>query len=225
MIIRPIIHTAHPNAWKDFMLACGAVPIVEGDSWSVYGLGRGRLGVELADHEPPGSVSLSLESERLDKVGSPYVRVAQPGDHPDLTVLGYDLPELLIHNLEYEPVRGGKLSATPLLLTTKVNDNIPVFESLGMEVRMISDSENYAEVEGDGTIALHVRDENEAPRIDLSFGHPDLDELAEHVRVAGFNPYIVTEDYGRSLRVPVGDEQAWVNETPADHEDHVATTM
>lgn len=215
MIIRPTIYTANPEAWKEFIHACGAKPIVEDETWSVYGLSRGRLRIQLATYEQPGSVSVGIETDRLDRFDSPYVTVAQPGDYPDLSVVGYDLPELLVHNLVHEPVRGGKLSASPLLLTTKVKDNIPVLESLGMELRTMNESETYADLAGDGILALHILDENESARVDLSFEHPDIDELAEELREEGFEPTIVDENYGRSLRVAVGGEQAWVNEAPA----------
>lgn len=216
MIIRQTIHTADPEAWKEFIHACRAAPITESDTWSVYGLGRGQLGVFLAQYDPAGSVSVSLDIDRLDRFSSPYVRVSRPGEQPDLSVVGYDLPELLVHNLGYEPDRGGELSASPLLFTSQVKDNIPVLESLGLELRSISADETYAEFDGDGILALHVLDENdhEAPRIKLSFQHPDLDDLAEHLREAGFTPNIGLEDFGRSMRVKIGNELARIHESP-----------
>lgn len=218
MIIRPTIYTAKPDAWKEFVLACGAAPIIDGKTRSVYGLGRGRLGIQLAGHEPAGSASVSMETIRLDKFSSPYAQLSQPGERPDLTVIGEDLPELIVDNIEGEPVRGGELTAAPLLMTSQVKDNIPVLESLGLRLRAINDSGTYADFSGDGIIALHNRDasESEAVRIQLSFEHPDLDVLDDLLKQAGFKPVIVDEAYGRSLRMEIGDEQAWVNETPTD---------
>ena len=218
MIIRPTIYTAKPDAWREFVLACGAVPIIDGETWSVYGLGRGRLGIQLAGHEPAGSASVSIETIRLDKFSSPYTQLSQPGERPDLTVIGEDLPELLVENLEGEAERGGELSAAPLLMTSRVKDNVLVLESLGLELRTINESGTYADFSADGIIALHDRgaSNHDSERVQLSFEHPDLDALENLLVQAGFDPTIVNEDYGRSLRVGVGNEQAWVNETPTD---------
>lgn len=216
MIIRPTIYTAKPDAWKKFVTACGAIPIIDGENWSVYGLGRGRLGIQLAGHEPAGSASVSMETIRLDKFSSPYAQLSQPGERPDLTIIGEDLPELLVENMEGEAERGGELSAAPLLMTSQVKDNVPVLESLGLELRTINDSGTYADFSGDGIIALHDRDasDHDSERVKLSFEHPDLGALENLLVQAGLHPTIANKDYGRSLLVPVGDEQAWINETP-----------
>src|SRR5699024_10744071 len=95
---------------------------------------------------------------RLDKFSSPYAQLSQPGERPDLTIIGEDLPELLVENMEGEAERGGELSAAPLLMTSQVKDNVPVLESLGLELRTINDSGTYADFSADGIIALHNRD-------------------------------------------------------------------
>lgn len=219
MIVRPIIYTATPEPWKGFVNVCGAVPISDGDVWSVYGLGRGRLGIHLVDGQRTGQSSLGIETVNFTDIDSPHVESFR-ADHGDaLAVRGHDLPRVLIDSREGTVDRGGELIAAPLLWTAHVADNIPILASLGLALRVKSTSGAYADFTSDGVVALHERtmtDPDNGPRVELAFEHPNLDALAEVLAAAGFESARVDEAYGRSLHVEVGTEQAWVNETQTD---------
>lgn len=219
MIVRPIIHTKRPSEWKAFALACGAVPITDGDTWSVYGLAEGRLGIHLAAEGDAGITRLGIETSDLDSVTADHTAPFQAAHGPALKAAGPDLPEFLIDTKEGKSARGGQLVAAPLLKTTEVKANIEVLTSLGLTLRVQSNSGTYTDFAADGVVALHNREISEpdrGPWVELSFEHPNLDALASLLESAGFKSVIVDEAYGRSLHVKVGDEQAWVNETQTD---------
>lgn len=219
MIVSPIIYTSSPDEWKTFVRACGATAISDGDTWSVFALGAGRLGIHLSDADRSGTAGLGLEISHLDEVDSPHVSPVDAGHGPALLVTGVDLPEFFVDTVEGEPVRSGNLTVSPLLMTTEVAANIPILQSLGLNLRVKSNTGNYVDFTADGVVALHLRereDPDTGPRVDLSFEHPDLDVLEKDLRSGGFSPSIVDENYGRSLQVSVGNDSAWVNETQTD---------
>ncbi|WOF23007.1 hypothetical protein N8K70_16675 [Microbacterium betulae] len=216
--IQQILFTAKTTEWHRLAGALGLTPPSEPTpEWAEFD-GDGVLAIHHASGEhPAGQVDVHLLVDDLDAAeraasGFDVSRGALDGVGEILTVRAASGIAVTV-SAGGRVTRPGELAVLPIWFQPDLDEPHRILEALGLRPRIVSDRGGWVELVagGGGLVALHHGDE---PLIGLSFLAPgDLDALAARLRDAGFDPAVIDESYGRTVRVPDPDrgDEVWIN--------------
>ncbi len=232
--IQTIQFTRHPHAWHALAEGIGLRPHGEpSDTWSEFD-GDGMLAVHGVDPGDPlaGTAEIwmlvrddsqldALEA-RLSDEGIAVTRGEMEGIGATLAI-AVDADAMIHAAVGSARAPEGDVTIEPLIFTPDVEGASRVLAAVGLQLRITSDSDGWAEfsADGGGSVALHDLGSASNPvadRVGLSFEHRgDLEAVAERLRSRGIESTVVDEAYNRTLRAatPEGPE-LWVNGAQSD---------
>lgn len=217
MIIRPIVFTDASDRWLTILEALGGTARVREPGWMVIDLGGGRVALHASDRDrPAGRCFLGFEVAPFEEVPS-RARLRRE-DGPDGPSLRADVPSLAPFSIDLtDGTRSpsGAVQVAPLAITPDVLRAAAALAELGLSRRLTSDSGGWADLADDGIVGVHRGDALGAV---IGFEAKNLDELMAPLEMAGANPRIIDESYGRTLQFddPDGGAAIWINETQTD---------
>lgn len=230
--IQVIQYTQHPREWRTLATGIGLTAHGEAnDDWSEFD-GNGMLAVHDVESSDPlaGTAEIWMlvdDAAALDALESRAT--AEGVDRGEMEGIGATL-QISVDDVTTVHVAvgaarppHGDVSLLPLIFTPDVDGASRVLTTLGLTLKITSDSGGWAvfDAKGGGSIALHDIGSASNPvanHVGLSFEHRgDLDAAAERLTASGSDSTVVDEAYNRTLRATTPEgSQLWVNGAQTD---------
>lgn len=216
--IQQILFTAHATQWHRLATALGLIPpYAPTPEWAEFN-GNGILAIHHDTPEyVPGRVDIHLLVDDLaaaERAVSDFdiERGTMEGVGELLTVRTSSGVTITV-SAGGGIIRSGKIAVQPIWFQTDLDEPRRILEALGLQAKIVSNRGGWVELvaDGGGFLGLHHGDK---PHIGLSFlASGDLDAHAARLREAGFDPAIIDEAFGRTIRLPDpdGGEDVWIN--------------
>ncbi|MCW4459227.1 VOC family protein [Microbacterium sp. MPKO10] len=232
--IQVIQLTERPRPWHDLAQGIGlTAPAERNDAWTEFD-GDGMLAVHGVESSDPlaGTAEIWLlvdDSAALDALESRLRSADIPVTRGEMADIGATLEISVDDTARVHAVVGaarpphGDVSLQPLIFTPDVDGASRVLTTLGLALKITSNSGSWAvfDADGGGSIALHDIASATTPVTDpvsLSFEHRgDLDAAVERLTASGIDASVVDEAYNRTLRAPTPEHtELWVNGASTD---------
>lgn len=227
--VRPLVYTSDPDQGAHFLTALGLTAARDPgptSSCAVFDAGSGRVALHActAGSAEDGTSALAFDVGDVREFAR---RTAEAGTAVELSEEGHGLaariaaPDGMSFLADAGPRDTGAppspLAVLALWYTPGVAPAARVLADLGARPRISSDAGTWHDfrAKNGGLVAAHL---GSAVGFELAFEYEgDVRDLAPRLAGAGFEPAVVDESYGRSLRVraPWGAE-VWINEWQRD---------
>lgn len=225
MSIQAIIYTAHQEQWRSLAKALGLVALGQAsDIWEEHAA-HGILaihGVE-AGSDKEGKTETHVLVRHLDGLietltARGFAHSMEDNDAVGRIVVARDVQGVTVSATEgHGRHSDGQLIVMPLQFTPDVESAAALYAAFGLEPRIVADRGGWIDftVDGGGLAALH---QGEATSVGLTFEYSgNIDDLAQRLRVSGYDPVIVDEAYNRTLEVATPDRgMLGINEASQD---------
>lgn len=223
--VRPLVYTPDLPDAAGFLRALGLHPAQDpapNGSYAVFDAGRGRVALHscLPGSPEDGTTALAFDVADVEEFAR---RTTEAGTAVELSREGHGLaaritaPDGLPLLEDAGPRETGApaslLAVLALWYTPDVDPAVRVLRDIGAKPRISSDAGTWHDftAKNGGLVAAHTEGRTAA---ELAFEYDgDVRDLVRSLTEAGFDPVVVDESYGRSLRVraPWGAE-VWINE-------------
>lgn len=223
--VRPLVYTPDLAGAARFLQALGLTPAQDpapNSSYAVFDARAGRVALHACQPGSPeeGTAALGFDVGDVREFAR---RTAEAGTPAELSEEGHGLaarisaPDGTSFLGDVGP-RGMGAPTAPLTVlalwyTADIDPAVRILKSIGARPRISSDAGTWHDfnAKNGGLVAVHV---HERTAVELAFEYDgDVRNLVGGLASGGFEPVIVDESYGRSLRVhaPWGAE-VWINE-------------
>ncbi|TWP36222.1 hypothetical protein [Leekyejoonella antrihumi] len=214
--VRPILHTAHTDAYLTILRAAGMQVLSRSDGWTLLQGGSGRLALHrLYDGVFEGQTALGFEVADLEAYAvqargrAPSGLRVEVGDADHgraVRVTGRDGLEFTIDQAEQPDV---PVTADPavvvhqLWVSTDVARTAEDLVALGCRKRLTETNGRTIDVDADlGRVLVHVAD-NGVVAADSALDYDgDLEQVHVALLNAGVRHDVIDESHGRTLKVP-----------------------
>ena len=231
--VRPILHTAHTDAYLTILQAAGMQVLTRSDSWTLLQGGAGRLALHhLYEGVVEGQTALGFEVADVEAYAAWARDRAPAGLRIEVTDLdhgravqvtgrdGLGFAVDAVEDPDAEVTADPALVVHQLWVSTDVGQAADDLVALGCRKRLTEINGRTIDVDADaGRVLVHIADAGVVGADSALDYDDDLEKVHLALLNAGVHHDVIDESHGRTLKVPkpgTDGGQLWIGQEDAE---------